>query len=47
MVITDYIIDILHFYLNLEFMVMWFFPLIALGFLSICPSLIRSFVSWR
>lgn len=47
MVLIEFIDDILYYYLHLEFMVMWFFPLIAMAFLSCVPGIIRNLISWR
>lgn len=42
-----YIIPLLEAWANLEFLRMWFFPLLALAFLATFPRIVRKFVEWR
>ena len=42
----EYIIDLLSAFLYIEYMEFWFFPLLALGFLSSCPAIFKRFFVW-
>ena len=39
--------DLLASYLNLGFLNLWFFPMIALSFLASVPAIIRVLTTWR
>ena len=41
------IFDLLVSYLNLGFLNLWFFPMIALAFLASVPAIIRVLTTWR
>lgn len=43
--IIESIIPILSQFLSLDFLRIWFFPLIALAFLATVPAIIRSFIN--
>lgn len=47
MVFLTYVDDLLAAFCDLDFMKMWFFPLIAFAFLTTVPRIIRSFFEWR
>lgn len=47
MIFITYVDDLLSAFLSLGYMKMWFFPLIAIAFLSTVPRIIRSLTEWR
>lgn len=41
------IFDLLVSFLNVGFLNLWFFPMIALAFIASVPGIIRSLITWR
>lgn len=42
-----YMIDLISAFLYLDYMEFWFFPLLALGFLSCVPVIVKRLFLWR
>lgn len=47
MVFLTYVDDLLFCFVELDFMTLWFFPLVALAFLVTVPRIVRSLFEWR
>lgn len=44
---VQYLDDLLLSFCSLDFLILWYAPLIAFAFLATFPRIVRSFTAWR